>query len=132
MYIIIVGCGNIGSHIANQLSRLGHSIVVLDKEGSSFEKLSTEFSGFKYEGDATEFSILKQAKIEKADWLLTVTDNDNINIMVAQIAKSIFNLKNVIARVNDPQKQSLFEMLDILTVCPSSIAVDVVMLTINN
>jgi trk system potassium uptake protein TrkA len=118
-YVIIVGCGRLGSQLANHLSTQGHSIVMIDLNNNSFSSLSTEFSGFKLEGDATEFSVLTQAKIAQADKVIAVTDDDNINLMVAQIAREIFKVKDVIARVVDPLKQIIFQDLGVETLSPT-------------
>lgn len=123
-YIIIIGCGKLGSSMANHLSAYGHSIVMIDLDSSSFHKLSTEFSGFKMEGDATEFSVLKQAKINQADLLMALTDDDNINIMVTQIAREFFGIQKVIARVVDPLKQTIFSDLGLETLSPTLLTQD--------
>jgi trk system potassium uptake protein len=123
-YIIIIGCGRLGSTMANHLSTQGHSIVMIDLNSSAFHRLNTEFSGFKMEGDATEFTVLKQAKIDKADVLMALTDDDNINIMVAQIAKEFFKTNKVIARVVDPLKQTIFNDLGLETLSPTMLTQD--------
>lgn len=130
-YIIIVGCGRLGSTMANYLSTQGHSIVMIDLNSSTFYKLNTEFSGFKMEGDATEFAVLKQAKIDKADVLLSLTDDDNINIMVTQIAKEFFGIEKVIARVVDPLKQTIFNDLGLETLSPTLLTQDYLKTWIN-
>jgi trk system potassium uptake protein len=123
-YIIIIGCGRLGSAMANHLSTHGHSIVMIDLNSSSFHRLNTEFSGFKMEGDATEFTVLKQAKIDKADVLMALTDDDNINIMVAQIARDFFGTVKVIARVVDPLKQTIFNDFGLETLSPTMLTQD--------
>jgi trk system potassium uptake protein TrkA len=62
-YIVIVGCGRLGSHLANQLSRQGHSVVVIDRNEATFSGLSPDFSGFRVDGDATQMAVLKEAKL---------------------------------------------------------------------
>ncbi len=122
LFIIIVGCGRLGSYLANSLSYEGHSVVVIDKNSDAFDALSVEFSGFRVEGDATEFSVLKQAKTAEADMFIATTRKDNINLMVAQIAKRFFNIKNVMARVFEPAREKLYKELDIDIICPITIA----------
>ncbi len=122
MYVIVVGCGFLGSYIANRLSRHGHSVVVIDRNESAFDSLTVDFSGFHIEGDATEFITTKQAKCEKADLLIAATDNDNINLMIAQIAKKVYSVPRVLARVNDPKREEIYQNLGIKTICPASIA----------
>jgi len=126
LYIIIVGCGRLGAYLANRFSHAGHSVVVIDQDMESFEKLSFHFSGFKMEGDATEVQVLKQAKIKNADLLLATTEHDNINLMVAQVGKKIFNVPRVMARVYIPDREDIYRELDIETICPTTIVGDLV------
>lgn len=124
LYVIIVGCGRLGSYLANNLSRSGHSVVVIDNNDSAFAHLSGAFSGFQIVGDAAEFSVLKQAKIDRADALIASTREDNLNIMIAQIAKNFFNVPKVMARVFDPRREKIYRELGIETISPTSIAGD--------
>lgn len=123
-YIILVGCGRLGSLLANRFSLKGHSIVVIDLLPESFEQLSSDFSGFTIEGDATELAVLTKAKIDRADAVFTVTSNDNINLMVAQIAKDIYKIPTVMARVFDPKREVAYNNLNIRTLCPTLLAAD--------
>jgi trk system potassium uptake protein TrkA len=118
-YTIVVGCGRLGSILANQLSRLGNNVVVVDRDGSAFENLSTEFSGFRVTGEAAELAVLRRAGIEKADCLLATTRHDNVNLMVAQVARTVFGVSRVIARVSDPSRQAVYDQFGIDTVCPT-------------
>ena len=124
-YIIIVGCGRLGAILANQLSRLGRNVVVIDRDARAFENLSTEFSGFRITGDAAELLTLRQAKIDEADCLLAVTRHDNVNLMVAQVAKTIFQVPKVIARVFDPRREQIYRQFDIETICPTQLSADI-------
>lgn len=124
-FIIIVGCGRLGAHLANRLSHDGHSLVVIDIDESSFDALSTEYSGFQVEGDATEFAVMKQAKTDEADVVIATTHEDNINLMVAQVAKKLFGVKRVMARVFEEKREKIYRYLGIETVCPTSIASDI-------
>ena len=127
LFIIIVGCGRLGLYLANRLSRDGHSVVVIDINESAFDNLSAEYSGFRVEGDATEFAVLEQAKIDEADIVITTTREDNINLMVAQAAKKIFRVPRVIARVFEPKREEIYRDLGIETICPISIAGDILL-----
>lgn len=121
-YIVIVGCGRLGSALANRLSNLGNSIVVIDRSQSSFVKLSSEFSGFQIEGDAMELSTLRQAQVSKADCFLAATDNDNVNLTIAQIAKNLFQVKTVMARIFDPAREEVYRQFGIETICPTTLS----------
>jgi trk system potassium uptake protein TrkA len=102
--------------------------VVVDNDEHAFEGLSAEYSGFRVEGDATEFRVLKEAKTDKADLVLAVTYGDNINLMVAQVAKKVFNVKNVIVRVNEPTREQVYRDLGIDTICPNVVTGDAIAL----
>ena len=124
-YIIIIGCGRLGSFLANRLSNEGHSVVVIDVNSNAFDALITDqFSGFRVEGDATEFAVLKQAKIDKADVVIGATHDENVNIMTAQIAKKRFNVPKVYVRILDPNKESFCKAIGVECVCPTSIAAE--------
>jgi len=125
LFIIIVGCGRLGSYLANRLSRDGHSVVAVDSNESAFDALSAEYSGFRVEGDATEFAVLKQAKIGKADLVIATTREDNINLMVAQVARKVFRVPRVMARVFEPEREKIYRDFGIETICPTSISGDV-------
>jgi len=123
-YIVIVGCGRLGSHLANQLSRDGNSVVVIDRDEATFNDLSSDFSGFRIEGDATQRAVLQEAKLKKADILIATTHEDNVNLMVAQVALKIFGVPHVLARVFDPKREEVYAQLGVDTICPTSVAAD--------
>jgi trk system potassium uptake protein TrkA len=131
-YIIVLGCSRLGAYIANHLSQLGHSVVVVDEEESSFSLLSPDFSGFRIEGNPVELAVLRQAKIDKADFVVVTTRDDNINIMVAQVAKEVFKVPEVLARVFDPDRQEVYNSQNIKTICPTSVAGDLFISTFNS
>jgi trk system potassium uptake protein TrkA len=130
LYIVIVGCGRLGSHLANQLSHVGHSVVVIDKDEATFSDLSSDFSGFRVQGDATQMAVLKEAKLKRADVFFATTHEDNVNLMVAQVAGKVFNVPHVLARVFDPRRQQVFEQLGIETICPTSVAAEMFLLAV--
>ena len=126
-FIVIVGCGRLGGMLANRLSASGNQLVVIDRSESKFDKLSTDFSGFKIVGDAVELNVLRQAKVEKADFLFATTTEDNVNLMVAQVAKNVFNVPRVIARVFDPARESIYSEFGIDTISPTNLSAEAFM-----
>jgi trk system potassium uptake protein TrkA len=126
-FIIVIGCGRLGSYLADQLSGAGAGVVVVDREERAFTSLSGEFGGFKIEGDATEFAVLKQARIEKADAVIGATHDDNVNMMIAQVARKVFQVPRAIARVQEPRRVDLCRALAIDSICPTAIAGDLVL-----
>jgi trk system potassium uptake protein TrkA len=111
MYVIIVGCGRVGSELAKLLTNEGHNVVVIDKNQDSFTRLGGSFNGLTLLGNGFDLGLLKQAGIEKADALCAVTNGDNTNIISAQIAKKIFGVPKVIARIYDPQRAHIYSAL---------------------
>jgi len=107
--VVIVGCGRTGAFLAELLDHSGDNTVsIVDLDRSAFKRLPTDFRGTPVLGDGTDMDILRQAGIEKADAFLSMTQGDNRNLMAAQIAKQIFNVKQVIAKVNDPIRANTY------------------------
>jgi trk system potassium uptake protein len=123
--VIVIGCGRLGGMLANRLSANGHRLVVIDQRESAFDKLSISFSGFRLVGDAVEVEVLKQAKIQEANYLFATTTSDNTNLMIAQVAKTVFNVSKVIARVFDPQREAIYREFGIDTISPTKLSADV-------
>ena len=121
-YVIIVGCGRLGSILANRLSGMGNSVVVIDRDETAFGNLSTEFSGFQVTGDAAELAVLRQAQMDKAECVLAITSYDNVNVMVAQVARAVFGVPKVMARVNDPSREAVYREFGIETICPTNLS----------
>lgn len=117
MYVIIVGCGRVGSELAKLLSSEGHDVVVIDKNRTAFDRLGGTFNGLSLVGNGFDINLLKQAGIEKAAAFCSVTNGDNTNLISAQVAKKIFKVPKVIARIYDPQRAHIYTALglDILS-----------------
>lgn len=111
MHVIIVGCGRVGAELAKLLSGEGHDVVVIDKSRESFNRLGDTFNGLTMVGNGFDLALLKQAGIEKADALCAVTNGDNTNLISAQVAKKIFRVPKVFARVYDPQRAHIYAAL---------------------
>ena len=91
---------------------------MIDEDKNSFRKLSPNYGGMVIQGDATEISVLKRAEIKNATSVIAVTNHDNTNVMVAQLAKELFHIDNVIARLYDPDRECVYRELQIDTICP--------------
>ena len=111
MYVIIVGCGRVGAELAKLLSGEGHNVVIIDKKRSAFARLGDAFNGLTLDGNGFDQALLKQAGIEKADAFCAVTNGDNTNLISAQVAKRIFSVPKVIARIYDPQRAHIYAAL---------------------
>jgi trk system potassium uptake protein TrkA len=121
MKIIIMGCGRVGAQLASLLDADGHQITVLDIDAHSFRRLPPSFGGTALVGDGTDEEMLKKAGIAEADAFVAVTQGDNRNVMGAQIAKNIFNVKRVICRIYDPLRKDVYEALGLEAVSPTTV-----------
>jgi trk system potassium uptake protein len=124
MQIIVVGCGKVGSKFAQVMATEGHDIVVVDNNSKNFELLGPSFNGITVLGVPIDEDVLKHAGIETADGLAAVTPDDNINMMACQVAKEIFKVPRVFARIQDPVREQVFYQFGVETVCPTDMAVD--------
>ena len=117
-YTIIVGCGRLGANLANTLSEEGENVLILDREMEAFGMLSPYFGGLTVEGDGTDLD-LKKADISRANAVIAVTNNDNTNILIAQLAKEYYCVGRVISRLYDPERECVYRELGIDTICPA-------------
>ncbi len=124
MYVIIVGCGYFGASLALKLADEGNDVVVIDKDKTSFSKLGMAFNGLTIIGVGIDEDILKKAGIEKADTVIAATKDDNTNIMIAEIAKTIYKVPKVMARVYLQSKVGTYKDFEIDFICPTTIGVE--------
>ena len=121
MKVIIMGCGRVGAQLASLLDAEGHKVTVLDIDAHSFRRLPPSFGGTALVGDGTDEEMLRKAGITEADAFVAVTQGDNRNVMGAQIAKNIFNVKRVICRIYDPLRKDVYEALGLEAISPTTV-----------
>lgn len=124
MYIIIAGCRKVGSHLATLLSQSGHDVVVVDSDPENFEMLGSGFNGLTITGMPIDEDVLRSAGIEKADALAAVSSDDNMNVMISQVATNLFHVPKVITRVYDPEREIVFRKIGLTTICPTMLAIE--------
>jgi len=117
-YTIIIGCGRLGASIANTLSDQEKNVLIIDSNKDSFRKLNPSFGGLILTGDATDLGVLKEAQIEKATLIIAVTNNDNTNIMLSQLASELYKKQHIIVRLYDPERKDVFNGSSIDVICP--------------
>lgn len=120
MKVVIVGCGKLGVHLTSLLEESGHKVAILDLDARSFRFLPPGFKGTTVVGNGIEDGSLRQVGAGEAEALVAVTDNDNVNIMTAQIAKHIFNVPKAFCRIYDPARERIFAELGLLTMSPAT------------
>ncbi|TCL71564.1 trk system potassium uptake protein TrkA [Hydrogenispora ethanolica] len=130
MFVIVVGCGRLGSRLARVLSEQGHDLVVIG-QCEEFKRLGTGFDGVTVSGNPIDEDVLKKAGIEKAQALVAVTADDNINAMAAQIAKAIFRVPMVLARISDPEREEFFAHLGLNVVSPTNTGINRIIKLLN-
>lgn len=109
MKTIIVGCGRAGATLADRLFRAGHKVSIIDEVKANFDNLSADFRGHPIEGNALHQNILRNAGIQEADSIACVTNLDALNVVVAHVARTLYNIPNVVVRVYDPHRRSLYD-----------------------
>jgi trk system potassium uptake protein TrkA len=131
MFVLIVGCGRVGSAIAKRMVKEGHEVSVLDESEEAHALLDHDLdqgwedSGGRFTvGTALEVEALYEAGIERADVVVCSTDGDNTNIVVAQIAQKRFQVPKVVVRVLDPLRAEWYTEQGIYTVCPTKVAIE--------
>ncbi len=125
MQVVIIGCGKVGAKFAQVLSEEGNEIVIVSNDPKAFKNLPPDFDGVTLTGVPIDQDVLKMAGIENTDVLVAVTENDNINIMVCQVAKEIFKVPKVVARIYNPAREHVFHQFGLETICPTDITVNV-------
>jgi len=131
MNILVVGCGKVGARLADVLSKQGHDISIVSKTEEGFDALPSDFNGFTTTGVPIDQDVLKKAGIESCDALAAVTPDDNINIMVSELAKEIFKVPRVFVRIYDPRRDEVFSSLGMRTICPTNLTVSAVCSALN-
>lgn len=121
--IIVIGCGRLGSTIAGNLSEKNKNLMIVDMDQSSFRKLSASYGGLTKEGDGTDIDLLESINIADADILIASTDEDDVNILIAQIAKVIYKVPDVIARIYDTSKAITCEDFGIHVISPTALSI---------
>jgi len=118
---VIVGCGRVGSVLADAFDRAGHQVIVLDLKTTAFDRLPSGFKGAAIRGDGTDEDTLRRAGADDSDVFMALTEGDNRNVMSAQLAVEALGAKQVIAKLNDPLRASAYAELGIATLCRTNL-----------
>ena len=130
MHVIVVGCGRVGSQLANLLSTEGHDIVVIDKDPTAFRRLGSTFNGITISGFGYDEDILKEAGIERCDAFAAVTQFDNANMMAAEVASKLYGVPRVVARLYNPERERTFQQLGLDYVCGTTMVAQAMLVKI--
>ena len=124
MRVIVIGCGRVGAQTAVQLDQRGDHVTVIDLNPRAFERLPSGYSGITIRGNGTDEDVLRSAEAEMADIVMALTEGDNRNVMAAQLAKYVFGVPRVIAKINDPLRAEAYRTLGLETICRTTILAD--------
>lgn len=116
MKIIVVGLGRMGTGLSQKLIKKGHQVTVIDSNPEVFDKLGEHFLGAKIIGFGLDQDVLLKAQIDKVDGIVCCTESDEINAIIARIARNIYRVPHVVARLYDPKKAEIYRRLGIQTI----------------
>jgi trk system potassium uptake protein TrkA len=119
--VVIMGCGRVGAALAAELAGEGNQVTILDYDAAAFRFLPDGFNGVRIVGNGTDIDVLRRIGIEEADIFVSATRGDNRNVMAAQIAKHIFGVPVVAARVFDPLREEMYRNLGLRTINPTRV-----------
>jgi len=122
-----MGCGRVGSTLAQRLEGRGHSVAVIDSDPDAFRRLGPSFAGITVTGLGFDRDIQRRAGIERADAFAAVSSGDNSNIISARVAREQFGVDTVVARIYDPGRAEVYERLGVPTVATVTWAADQVL-----
>lgn len=116
MHVVIMGCGRVGSSLAIELEKAGHSVAIIDQSRDAFRRLGSDFKGRTVLGVGFDRDTLLEAGIEGAEAFAAVSNGDNSNILAARVARESYGVTNVVARIYDPGRAEIYQRLGIPTV----------------
>jgi trk system potassium uptake protein TrkA len=120
MNVVVMGCGRVGARVASMLDLNGHRVTIIDLHSASFQRLPDDFGGDTVIGTGIDEDVLRAANIETADTFIALSENDNRNIMAAQVARTIFKVPHAIIRIYDPVREDTYRRMGYATVCPTT------------
>lgn len=113
MYVVIAGAGRVGGQLASDLAELGHDVVVIDNHPDALDALGKSFNGMAIQGEAYDVDVMREARITSADVFCAMTDDDNTNLMAAEVAKVVYGVERVLARLHDPAREESYRALGV-------------------
>ena len=116
MKIIIMGCGRVGSQVSLLLVTHGHEVTVIDHDANALARLGSEFKGKVVRGLGFDRNALLEAGVETAEGFVAASSSDNANIVAARVARNIFRVPRVVARLYDPVRAEVYQRLGLTTI----------------
>ena len=122
--IIVVGCGRVGSRLALMLSNYENNVCVIDRDPRAFASLGRDFNGATFAGVGYDEDVLMKAGIDECDFLAAVTQSDNVNLMVVEIARRLYDVPHAVARLYNTGHERAYLQLGIDSVCGTALVAE--------
>jgi trk system potassium uptake protein len=116
MRVIIMGCGRVGEQLAQLMSEEGHDVAVIDYDATALARLGPDFKGRRVKGIGFDREVLLRAGIEDADGFAAMSSSDNANVVAARIARTLFHVPRVVARLFEPERAEVYKRLGLVTI----------------
>lgn len=116
MKVIVVGLGRMGLGLSLNLVKKGHQVTVIDSNPEAFKELGKNFPGTKVVGIGFDRDVLSKARIDQVDAVVSCTASDEANVVIARIAKNIYRVPHVVARLYDATKADIYRRIGIQTI----------------
>lgn len=122
--INVVGCGRVGSRLALMLSNYENNVCVIDRDPRAFASLGRDFNGATFAGVGYDEDVLMKAGIDECDFLAAVTQSDNVNLMVVEIARRLYDVPHAVARLYNTGHERAYLQLGIDYVCGTALVAE--------
>ena len=116
MKVIIMGCGRVGEELCQIMLNDGHEVAIVDSDQAALDRLGPRFGGRTVLGVGFDRDVLLQAGIEQADAFAATSSSDHANIVAARIARDMFHVPRVVARLFEPRRAEVYQRLGLVTV----------------
>lgn len=116
MKVIVMGCGRVGEQVSLIMANEGHEVSVIDYDADALDRLGENFKGQKVKGVGFDKDVLIEAGIEDADAFAATSSSDTANIIAARIARNVYRVPRVVARLFDPRKAEIYQRLGLMTI----------------
>jgi trk system potassium uptake protein len=130
--VMILGCGRVGAMVAKALAAEGDNVVVIDRDADNFRRLAEGPNLRMVVADGTSSEELKRCGIEHMDAFISLTAQDTVNALAAQVAQLSFGVAAVVCRINDPIRRAMYEELGLRTVSPPQVMTELVLEALGN
>lgn len=116
MHFVVMGCGRVGAMLARRMVDRGHTVAVIDKDPDAFRLLAKGLDVQRVTGVGFDRTTLEAADVRSAAGFAAVSSGDNSNIIAARVVREEYGVRNVVARIYDPERAEIYERLGIATV----------------